>query len=183
MRCGESGAETQSHHHPPAQGLLRRAHPPDLIVPQDWGGQARLLGGLGGVLHLLGCSPALHKAVPPHSGLSPNVPLRGPLLFPLHHPLNFWGALVSTRSSRSVRVLSPQGQDLIFLCTAKSRPAPTPGAASPTLVVTRGCTRCADRPVRNPERPPPWPCAIWGPGLLACQELPLPSGLSGQLHV
>lgn len=92
-------------------------------------------------------------------------PLRGPLLFHCITHLISW-APCQHPPSRSVRVLSPQGHmDLIFLCTAKSRPAPDTWCWwSPTLVVSEAARRCADRPVKPREAPP----ALVPSGALAC---------------
>ena len=65
-------------------------------------------------------------------------PLRGPLLFPLHHPLNFLGRTCQHLPSRSVRVLSPRGHGprLSVHCKVQTS-ADTWCWWSPTLVVSK----------------------------------------------
>ena len=115
-----------------------------------------------GRLHLLGCSPVLHKVVPSSLRIEPKCP---PSEDPCHSHcithLISWGALVSTCHRGLCGSCLPEDMGLVFLCTAKSRPAPTPGGHRDAAC------RCADRPVRNPERPRlplcrlgPWPVAL-----------------------
>ena len=103
-------SQTQSHHHPPAQGPLRKGpYSPDLTVPPVWEARLDSPGRAWGVSTCWDAPLCSTRLFPPHSGSSPNVPLRGPLPFPLHHPLNFLGSTCQHLPSRSVWVLSPRG--------------------------------------------------------------------------
>ena len=105
--------------------LSSASHP---WLPDGAGGQARLSRAGLGRLHLLGCSPVLHKAVPSSLRIEPKCPpSEDPCSSHCITHLISWGALVSTRHHGLCGSCLPEDMGLVFLCTAKSRPALTPG--------------------------------------------------------
>ena len=68
-------------------------------------------------------------------------PLRGPLPFPLHHPLNFLGSTCQHPRSWSVRVLSPRGHGPCLSVHCK------PQTSTNTWWSARCCTQvCREKP-------------------------------------
>ena len=68
-------SQIQSHHHPPAQGPLRRGpSSPDLTVPPVWEARLDSPGRAWGVSNCWDAPLCSTRLFPPHSGSSPNVP-------------------------------------------------------------------------------------------------------------
>ena len=103
-------SQIQSHHHPPAQGPLRRGpSSPDLTVPPVWEARLDSPGRAWGVSNCWDAPCAPQGCSLLTQDRAQMSPLRGPLPFSLHHPLNFLGSTCQHLPSRSVWVLSLRG--------------------------------------------------------------------------